>query len=75
MSGFQTPDTLAAGTRQRIVKLPADMACWEAITGALFSLCVVENWEQEGEKTPEETAEFFNEWLVDFLDSLQDIPE
>lgn len=75
MSGFQTPDSLEAGTRRRIVALPADQALWEAITGALYSLTIVENWEKDGDATPEETAQFFEEWLADYLDSLEDIPE
>ena len=72
--GFPTPDSLAAGTKIRTIALPADIRLWEAINGALLELTDPNRWEQVGSKTPEETAEFFTEWWLNYHDSTQDAP-
>lgn len=54
------------------MNLPTDIVLIRAINGALSLLCDPENWETDGDSTPEETAEFFNEWFESYIDSTED---
>lgn len=64
-----TPDTFDMGDQQRVTPLPVDVALWEAIGGALMLLADPASWEQVGSKTPEETAQFFLTYLLNWYDS------
>lgn len=59
-----TPDTFDLGSNCRLMVLPVDLRLLEAINGAIVSLTDPDVWEQHGAKTPEETAEFFNQFFI-----------
>jgi microcystin-dependent protein len=77
-----TSSTLAATSRQwltpngppgnrtawRLLRLPQDNAYLGPVTGALLLLAEASNWEQFGDQTPEETADYFWEWLQEFAE-------
>jgi len=64
---FLTPNlsTLAEAKDCRTVKIPGNL--WPLLSGALLELTYSYNWEQFGDATPDETADFFNDVLGDFL--------
>lgn len=49
---------------ERTVRLPGSL--WSFITGALNLLAEAENWEEFGDATPEDTAQFFADVLDDY---------
>lgn len=48
------------------VSLPASPDWLAAFLGALLLLAEADNWEQHGDKTPEETASVWEEIALDF---------
>lgn len=62
-----TPDVadFAGSPVERIISLPGDLFFY--VTGALSMLSEENNWEELGDATPQETAEFFQEMLEDYL--------
>ncbi len=67
MLGWLTPDLteLSNPQNERSIVLPGDL--FYLVTGALSQLADAENWEQFGDATPEETADFFLGVLEDYL--------
>lgn len=67
---FLTPDiaTLSAPVHCREIAIPGDL--WQYVTGALLVLTKAQNWEQFGDATPEETAQFFENVFTDYLNSM-----
>jgi microcystin-dependent protein len=61
-----TPDEsqLSESQVERTVRLPGSL--WSYVTGALALLAEVENWEEFGDATPEDTAQFFADVLDDY---------
>ena len=49
---------------ERTVRLPGSL--WSYVTGALNLLAEAENWEEFGDATPEDTAQFFADVLDDY---------
>lgn len=56
---FLTPDAPPASYVCRTIRIPADVAWLGLVNGALHELTSVENWEQFGELSPDETAAAF----------------
>lgn len=65
-----TPDfaLFSAPVQCRTIELPGDL--WSYITGALLPLTYVTNWEQFGTATPEESAEYFQDVIGEYLTSM-----
>jgi microcystin-dependent protein len=61
-----TPDEsqLSESQVERTIRLPGSL--WSYVTGALALLAEDENWEEFGDATPEDTAQFFADVLDDY---------
>lgn len=65
-----TPETIPTGDNTcRQLVIPNDLYLVSAVTGALYELTMPENWEQFGEKTPEEAAQAMRDMLEAYLTS------
>lgn len=65
---FLTPDTLPSGLAvYRTMALPADTYVQALVTGALWELCLPENWEPWGAVSPEDAALYFSERVDQYL--------
>jgi hypothetical protein len=60
-----TPDTVAGSTRCYRLSIPDDEASMAFVVGALLLLTDPENWEEFGDKTPDEMADIFDAVLQD----------
>lgn len=63
---FLTPDAPPASYVCRTIRIPADVAWLGLVNGALHELTSVENWEQFGELSPDETAAAFMDIVEEF---------
>ena len=66
-NAFLTPSDLEGESECKELSLPVPLLRYAY--GALAELTVVDNWEQEGEVTPEEAANYFDEWLYELVSS------
>lgn len=74
--GFLTPDfppEHKAYTRK--LSIPATPAFLGLVNGALFELTKAYNFEQDGEMTPQEAADFFTNMFVAYLENDNEPPE
>jgi len=58
--GWLTPPSLPTATVMVAVFIPADVAWWYPLAGALMDLCYASNWEQIDGITPAEAADAYN---------------
>jgi len=67
--GWITPDSIPAATRCRVLYIPDDDILFANISGALYPLTMVENWEQVGTVTPAAAAAAMKTLYAALLDS------
>lgn len=66
-NAWLTPNTQPTGTKQITLDIPDDPDFEAIFKGCLVLLIHSENFEQFGSVTPEETARFFLEALIDYI--------
>jgi microcystin-dependent protein len=66
VNAWLTPDEsqLSESQVERTIRLPGSL--WYLVSGALDLLAQSENWEEFGDATPEDTAQFFTDVLDDY---------
>lgn len=66
VNAWLTPDEsqLSESQVERTVRLPGSL--WSYVTGALALLAEAENWEEFGDATPDDMAQFFADVLDDY---------
>lgn len=66
LEAWLTPDQtqLSESQVERTIRLPGSL--WYLISGALNLLAEADNWEEFGDATPEDTAQFFADVLDDY---------
>lgn len=75
MSPFLTPDE--PPSNQYVVRrllLPADNKWTSVFDGLLYDLCLQSNWEQDGEMTPADMADWFRERYAEFTTDFKETP-
>jgi hypothetical protein len=69
MKAWLTPDAadLLETLDTRTIRVPGSL--WLYVSGTLSLLCDSENWEQDGDATPEQMAQFFVDVVDEYLTS------